>query len=29
MRVAEAGHFVPEWGRPIARAALRHFGLAT
>ncbi|MFN9745728.1 MAG: haloalkane dehalogenase [Betaproteobacteria bacterium] len=29
MRVVEAGHFVPEWGRPIARAALRHFGLAT
>jgi len=27
MRVAEAGHFVPEWGAPIARAALAHFGL--
>ena len=28
MAVAEAGHFVPEWGAPIARAALQHFGLA-
>jgi pimeloyl-ACP methyl ester carboxylesterase len=28
MEVAEAGHFVPEWGEPIARAALEHFGLA-
>ena len=27
MGVAEAGHFVPEWGAPIARAALAHFGL--
>ena len=27
MEVAEAGHFVQEWGAPIARAALRHFGL--
>jgi len=26
--VADAGHFVQEWGAPIARAALRHFGLA-
>ncbi|MEY3253731.1 MAG: hypothetical protein RL227_2704 [Pseudomonadota bacterium] len=24
----EAGHFVPEWGAPVARAALAHFGLA-
>ena len=24
--VAEAGHFVPEWGQSIARAALRSFG---
>jgi haloalkane dehalogenase len=22
----EAGHFVPEWGEPVAQAALRHFG---
>ncbi len=28
LAVAEAGHFVPEWGGPIARAALLHFGLA-
>jgi pimeloyl-ACP methyl ester carboxylesterase len=28
LEVAEAGHFVPEWGAPIARAALAHFGLA-
>ena len=28
MPVAEGGHFVPEWGGPIAQAALRHFGLA-
>jgi len=27
MEVAEGGHFVPEWGAPIARAALRHFRL--
>ena len=27
MEVAEGGHFVQEWGAPIARAALRHFGL--
>ena len=27
MGVAEAGHFVPEWGATIARAALAHFGL--
>lgn len=26
--VAEAGHFVPEWGDAIARAALAHFRLA-
>jgi hypothetical protein len=24
--VAEADHFVPEWGEPVARAALRSFG---
>jgi pimeloyl-ACP methyl ester carboxylesterase len=28
MEVAEGGHFVQEWGGPIADAALRHFGLA-
>jgi pimeloyl-ACP methyl ester carboxylesterase len=28
MEVADAGHFVQEWGAPIARAALRHFQLA-
>lgn len=28
MRVAEGGHFVQEWGEPIARAALRQFGWA-
>jgi len=27
MMVAEGGHFVPEWGAPIAQAALAHFGL--
>jgi len=27
MLVAEAGHFVQEWGEPIARSALDHFGL--
>ena len=27
LAVPEAGHFVPEWGAPIAEAALRHFGL--
>jgi pimeloyl-ACP methyl ester carboxylesterase len=27
MELPEAGHFVPEWGAPIARAALAHFGL--
>jgi haloalkane dehalogenase len=27
MLVAEAGHFVQEWGGPIARSALDHFGL--
>ncbi len=27
LEVAEAGHFVPEWGEPIARAALAHFRL--
>ena len=27
LAVAEAGHFVPEWGAPIARAALTHFNL--
>jgi pimeloyl-ACP methyl ester carboxylesterase len=27
LRVAEGGHFLPEWGAPIARAALQHFGL--
>jgi pimeloyl-ACP methyl ester carboxylesterase len=28
MEVTEAGHFVQEWGAPVARAALQHFGLA-
>ena len=28
MEVAEAGHFVQEWGGPIATAALAHFGLS-
>ena len=28
MEVAEGGHFVQEWGAPIARAALASFGLA-
>jgi len=27
MEVAEAGHFVQEWGEPIAKAALEKFGL--
>jgi hypothetical protein len=27
MEVAEGGHFVQEWGAPIARAALGRFGL--
>ena len=27
MQVAEGGHFVQEWGGPIAQAALQHFGL--
>ncbi|MBI3368680.1 MAG: haloalkane dehalogenase, partial [Burkholderiales bacterium] len=27
MEVAEGGHFVQEWGAPIARAALTHFKL--
>jgi len=29
MVVAEGGHFVQEWGGPIATAALAHFGLST
>ncbi len=28
LEVAEAGHFVQEWGGPIAQAALAHFKLA-
>jgi len=28
MEIAEAGHFVQEWGAPIAEAALKRFGLA-
>jgi haloalkane dehalogenase len=28
MEIAEAGHFVQEWGVPVARAALARFGLA-
>jgi pimeloyl-ACP methyl ester carboxylesterase len=27
MCIADGGHFVQEWGAPIAAAALRHFGL--
>ncbi|WP_375211119.1 haloalkane dehalogenase [Hyphococcus sp.] len=27
MEIAEAGHFVQEWGEPIAKAALERFGL--
>ncbi len=27
LEVADAGHFVPEWGAPIAQAALKHFKL--
>ena len=27
MELADGGHFVQEWGAPIAHAALRHFGL--
>jgi len=27
MKVAEAGHFVQEYGEPIARAAIEHFGI--
>jgi pimeloyl-ACP methyl ester carboxylesterase len=27
LEVPEAGHFVQEWGEPVARAALAHFGL--
>ncbi|MFI4931598.1 MAG: haloalkane dehalogenase [Burkholderiales bacterium] len=29
LEVAEGGHFVQEWGAPIARAALQRFGLVT
>jgi pimeloyl-ACP methyl ester carboxylesterase len=28
LEIADAGHFVPEWGAPIASAALSHFKLA-
>jgi hypothetical protein len=28
LEVPEAGHFVQEWGEPVARAALAAFGLA-
>jgi hypothetical protein len=27
LEVADGGHFVQEWGAPIAAAALAHFGL--
>lgn len=27
MEIAEGGHFVQEWGEPIAKAALQRFGL--
>jgi haloalkane dehalogenase len=29
LEVADGGHFVQEWGGPVAQAALRHFGLLT
>ena len=29
MEVVEGGHFVQEWGAPIAAAALERFGLAS
>jgi pimeloyl-ACP methyl ester carboxylesterase len=29
LEVAEGGHFVQEWGAPIATAALAQFGLAS
>ncbi len=29
MEVADGGHFLQEWGAPITRAALQHFGLAS
>jgi hypothetical protein len=29
LEIPEAGHFVQEWGEPIARAALRAFGLVS
>ena len=28
LQVADGGHFLPEWGAPVAHAALAHFGLA-
>ena len=28
LEVAEGGHFIQEWGGPVAAAALEHFGLA-
>ena len=28
MEVQDGGHFVQEWGAPVAQAALKHFGLA-
>ncbi|HSW27422.1 MAG TPA: hypothetical protein VLJ62_31990 [Burkholderiaceae bacterium] len=28
MEVADGGHFVQEWGAPIAHAALQRFGLS-
>jgi haloalkane dehalogenase len=27
MEIADGGHFVQEWGEPIARTALKRFGL--
>jgi len=29
MLIAEGGHFLQEWGEPIARAALTSFGLGS
>jgi len=29
MEIAEAGHFVQEWGEPVAQAALKHFAITS
>jgi haloalkane dehalogenase len=28
LKIAKAGHFVQEYGEPVARGALAHFGMA-